>query len=203
MTPNLLRARIRTNCADAGVGKSSDSRIFSDKEIDRASINAREKLLSYLRESRTPATITTCRLGQTGPGTTGTPIPPLFWLLECGIRASGGTFDPGGYIPYQPISYGGSMVNQGLDCIFAEGGVFKGSAATAVYWEKPTSDLTLGSGTIPNGPAGDVALTDFPDAFYNCLATMVTIDLSKKEPSRASRAPFWQKIWIKQMQTLR
>lgn len=194
MTTAVLRDRTRFLIAGTQRGRSSTALPYLDAEINRALQTAREKLFLVLVSQPRPARVAVHRMVRTATGTTGTTVPAAFWALECGIRSGVATDDANGYIPAEEPYLGEALVGQNLDCIYAYGGKFYGTAATAVYWQKPTSDLT----------AADTALTDFSDAFYNVVSIIAALDLLRKDhPGNARRMQFLARLFKQRAMSLR
>ncbi len=194
MTTQDLRDRTTFLVAGGQRGRSSSAFPYSPDEINRALAAAREKLCILLLSQPRPARVAIHRMVRTATGTTGTNVPAAFLALECGIRSGAATDDANGYIPAEDPYLGEALVGQSLDCIFAYGGKFYGTAATAVYWQKPTSDLTAALAT----------LTDFSDAFYHVVTIMAALSLMRKDhPGNARRIQFLTGLFKRRVATLR
>lgn len=195
MTTDTLWIRTRRYLADTGRGYSAPAKkVFSDVEITDALSIAREKLvLMLLRRPPKSALLTVCRLAKSTSAVEGTPIPDDLLLLECGIRANIVNNDPLGYIPVRDVSLGEQMT--GLDGVYADGALFHGTADTVIYYKKPLTDLS----------AAGLELNDFPDAFYNTLATMAATALVLKKPGKypAEKSKALQSLLIRQIRSLK
>lgn len=167
ITTDTLRLRIRRLLADTGRGNSSNRKFFEDSEIGIAATAAREQFVGMLRgKPSQEAILSICRMATTSSGVEGAALPPDFFMLECGIGAA----TEFRYMPVEQVMVGEAL--QGLECIYADTEVFHGTATTAIYYKKPTTDLN----------AIGLLLQDFSEGFYNAVATLTAISLAKKSP---------------------
>lgn len=167
ISTDTLRLRIRRLLADTGRGKSSSRKLFEDPEIALAATAAREQLIAMLRNKPSQdAILSICRMAATSSGIEGAALPADFFILECGVGAS----PDFRYMPVEQVMVGEAL--HGLECIYADTAVFHGTATTAVYYKKPTTDLS----------AIGLTLLDFSEGFYNAVATLAAISLAKKSP---------------------
>lgn len=192
MTADLWRSRVRFLLRDTGRGTSTGRKFFGETEISDEGTASREKLIAALR-SRPPeaATLTLCRIVKIVAAVEGNPIPGDLFLLECGIRDdSVPSNDPDGYIPVRGVSLGEQM--QGMDGVYADGALFHGTAAKAIYYATPNISLY-----------GTANLTDFSDAFYNTLVTLtaLTLVVKKSESYYKTRTPEGQ-LKVQRLQQL-
>lgn len=195
MLTDTLIIRTRRYLADTGRGYSEPvKRVFQDIEITDALTIARERLLLNLRQRPPEAGILTiCRSVAVVSGVEGAPVPADMLTLECGIRANVAGNDPLGYIPVRSVSLGEQLV--GMDGIYADGALFHGTAFLALYYKKPSINLATPG----------LMLTDFPDAFYNTLATMAAASLVLKKPGKysAAKSKALEQLTMRQIRSLK
>lgn len=178
---------------DTGRGFATDNRYFEDDAILVALNDAKRRVVKALLlrpgpnpRIPNPAYITLCRLLKTCDGTTNTPVPDDFWKLEGGLATDQS------YIPRVNLSIGKGLVGTGHDLIFVKGGVFFGTAATALYWAYPTEKITTAK----------QMLTEFPDGLYDTVELLAVRDLLAQEQSdNADRWKYFGEVFMEALQT--
>jgi hypothetical protein len=183
----------REHLHDTGRGFATDNLYFDDDAILAGLNDAKRRVVKALLlrpgpnpRVPNPAYVTLCRLQKTCDGTTNTPTPDDFWRLEGGLAADST------YIPRVSLAIGEAMVGTGHDGIFVKGGIFFGTATTALYWAYPVEKITMSK----------AILTEFPDGLYDAIELLAVRDLLAQEQSdNADRWKYYGEVFMESLQT--
>lgn len=186
MTREEFHSQLRVLLHDTADGYSVDETFYLEKEIIRAAMECRRKVFEDCVNSGRHLTVFRSLRRRTA--TDGTNVPGHFWKPVIGMTSTGK------WVNVETIKVAEALIEQGLDCLYVKAGKFYGTAATAMVWEMPASEMTPSLAEF----------FDFPDSFYHAVMTLTARELIMKEASDvAPRISALDALYERQFASLR